>query len=94
MSTLPMTPSALQAMIATDLINSAALKVRLDSLQDALDETRFPAVPQDHPSWNDPDTWAPCPAIAPGFAIVPLELDPADFDREYPFLVSATGDAA
>jgi hypothetical protein len=55
-------------------------------------EESFPAVGQSAADWDtfaDGDRWAIGPAIRPGTAIVPPELDPADFDAAYPFIVSA-----
>jgi hypothetical protein len=55
-------------------------------------EESFAPVGASAADWDvfaDADRWEPSPAIPPGTAIVPPELDPADFDAVYPFIVSA-----
>jgi hypothetical protein len=77
----------MQRLIADGLAESAALQARIDALQDALNETRYPIVAYDDPSWDDADRWTISPAIPPGTAIVPPEL--VD-DDDIPFLIAAS----
>ena len=53
-------------------------------------EESFSPVGASATDWDvfaDADRWEPSPTIPPGAAIVPPELDPADFDAAYPFLI-------
>ena len=53
----PMRPAELAAMFADCRIRSDAIRQRHEALQDALDETRFPEVPYDHPAWDNDARW-------------------------------------
>jgi hypothetical protein len=77
-----MTPSQLHAFTAAGLVAAAALKVRLDDMQDVADETRYPTVPYDAPAWfvepRDFATWELGPAVPADVCLVP----PAPTDAE------------
>jgi hypothetical protein len=79
-----MSPAQLQAFTAAGLVRAAELGRHLDDMQDALDETRHPSVPYDHPSWSDPSTWEISPAIPPGTSVVPPEVTDAELDADWP----------